>query len=422
MRSFIDLAAGNSDLRVAFTDGRMDVVNKILIADGKAALQDAAGRVYFADGRGAQIHSATGFADMKAFLELAKTNVEMRNALADGRMDIVNKILVADGKTNLVDAANRIYLSLGRNREVNFVALADMRSFVEYADGKTDLQAALADGRMDVVNKILVADGKVALHDAAGRVFLTANRAAVDGRTFAVADMRVFLDLARTNVEMRQALTDGRMDIVNKVLIADGKTYLTDAANRVYLGLGRNPELNAAALEDMRTFIDAVGANADLKAALADGRLDIANKVLMTDGKAELQDAAGRVFLAVAINSPVARDYTLTSLRTVSSFAAENGEFRQALQDGRIEMAARVARAAGRSDISLRGLQISSFVVGDSRSFAADLGRLVAVADTPTFKQAAENPGWGRMLATTDAATWKQTVEAAGEGKFNIQN
>ncbi len=422
MRSFVDLAAGNSDLRTAFAEGRIEMVNKILVSDGRTALTDAAGRVFMADGRGAQANSPVSLGDMKAFLDLSRTNVELKAAMAEGRMDIVHKMLIADGKTNLTDSANRIFLSLGRSPELNAVALEDMRSFVDLAAGNGDLKVALADGRMDMVNKVLVADGKMALNDAAGRVFLAANRTAIDGRSLNLADMRVFLDLARTNVELRTALADGRMDIVNKVLVAEGRTYVADAANRVYLGLGRNPQLNTVAIDDMRAYIDAVGASADLKAAMADGRLDLAQRVLATEGKTALSDAAGRVFMASNASGLVARDYAMGDLRAVAAFAGENAEFGQAMQDGRIEMAARVAIAAGKTDVSLRSLQTTSFVVGDSRSFLADLGRLVAVADTPSFKQAADNPGWGRMLATTDAATWKQAVEAAGDGRQHARN
>ena len=423
MRSFIDLTAANPNLRNAFADGKMEVVNKVLVTDGKTDLQEAARLVYFADGRGAQIKSAVSFADMKALLEMAKTNVEMRNALADGRMDIVRKILVAENRHDLFNASYRVYTALGRNREVNFIALADMRNVVEFAEGRTDLQAALADGRLDIAQKALVAEGKAELNDAMGRVFLAVAVNSPVSRDYTVRSMRAALDLAKTNVEMRNALAEGRLDIAQKVLATEGKTYLDDAVGRLFIGLGRSPELNAQALEDMRSFLDAAGADANLRAAVTDGRVDIAEKVLVSSGRTELQDAMGRVFLAVPIASPVSRDYTIGSMKAVASFAAESGEFRQAVQEGRIEMAARVARAAGRMDISLRNLQVTSFVVGDSRVFINDLDRLVAIADTPAFRQAAESPGWGRMLATTDGGTWKMTVEAVSEGKFNnIQN
>ena len=46
------------------------------------------------------------------------------------------------------------------------------------------------------------------------------------------------------------------MDRVQRVRTAENRTELTDAANRVYLSLGRGPDLNAAAIDDMRSFLD----------------------------------------------------------------------------------------------------------------------------------------------------------------------
>lgn len=421
MRAFTDLAAGNADLKAAIADGRLEMVNRILVAENKTALSDAAGRVFAADGR-VQISSPTGFEDMKSFLELSRTNVEMRTALASGRLDIVNKVLVAEGRTNLADAANRVYLSLGRNPELNAVAIEDMRAFIDLAAGNVDLKAAIADGRLDMVNKVLVAEGKVALADAASRVYLAANRHSIEGRTFNTADMRVFLELAKVNLDLRTALAEGRMDMVQRVLTAENRTELADAANRVYLSLGRGPDLNAAAIDDMRSFLDAAAGSADLKAALADGRVDMVNRILIADGKVGLADAAGRVFLAADPSGRIGRDSAVGDLRAVAGFAAENAEFRQLLQDGRMDAAARVAMAAGRTEISLRAVQSARFVVGNSRTFVADLGRLVAVADSPNFKQVAASDAWGRVLATTDAASWKVTMDSVSEGRTFNQN
>ncbi len=421
MRSFLDLAAGNGELKAAMADGRLEIVNRILAADGKTQLSEAAGRVFAAEGRAAQPASPTGLADLKTVLDLSKTNMELRVALAEGRLDIVQRALMADGRANLLDAAHRVFLALGRSPERNAAALDAMRTFMEYAVGRAELKTALADGRLDVVNRTLAADGKVALADAAARMLLAANRVAIEGRAFQTADMRVVLELAKVNVELRTALAEGRLDIVQRVLAAEGRTNLADAANRVYLSLGRSPELNAAALEDMRTFLDAAGGNAELRSALADGRLDMVNRILVAEGRTDLAAAAGRVWLAADASGRVAAASAAGDLRAVAGYAAENADFRQALQDGRLDAAAKVALAAGRVDVSLRSLMAARFVVGDSRSFVTDLNRLVAVADSPNFKQVADVPAWGRLLATTDAASWKSTVAAAGEGRVFAQ-
>lgn len=421
MKAFLDQVMGNGELRTALADGRVDMVNRILAADGKTQLSEAAGRVFAAEGRAAQPASPTGLADLKTVLDLSKTNMELRVALAEGRLDIVQRALMADGRANLLDAAHRVFLALGRSPERNAAALDAMRTFMEYAVGRAELKTALADGRLDVVNRTLAADGKVALADAAARMLLAANRVAIEGRAFQTADMRVVLELAKVNVELRTALAEGRLDIVQRVLAAEGRTNLADAANRVYLSLGRSPELNAAALEDMRTFLDAAGGNAELRSALADGRLDMVNRILVAEGRTDLAAAAGRVWLAADASGRVAAASAAGDLRAVAGYAAENADFRQALQDGRLDAAAKVALAAGRVDVSLRSLMAARFVVGDSRSFVTDLNRLVAVADSPNFKQVADVPAWGRLLATTDAASWKSTVAAAGEGRVFAQ-
>jgi hypothetical protein len=239
----------------------------------------------------------------------------------------------------------------------------------------------------------------------------------MDGRAFTTADMRVFLELAKVNIDLRTALAEGRMDMVHRVLTAENRTELADAANRVYLSLGRGPDLNAAALEDMRTFLDAAAGSPDLKVALAEGRMEVCNRILIAEGRTAMAEAAGRVFVAADPSGRIARDSSVGDLRAVVGFATENAEFRQVLQDGRLDMAARIALASGRTDISLRSLQTASYVAGNSRNFVADLGRLVTVADTPSFKQAAASNGWGRMLAVTDAASWKVTMDSVSEGR-----
>ena len=85
-----------------------------------------------------------------------------------------------------------------------------------------------------------------------------------------------------------------------------------------------------------------------------------------------------------------------------------------------MDLAARMALAAGKYDISLRSLQMTNYVVGDRRNFVPDLNRIVAVADSPSFKLAVENQGWGRLVASADAASWKQTVDAVKDGKMAV--
>ena len=420
MKMFLDNAMGNAQLRMALADGRMNIVNDIL-ADGKQAeLFAAAQKVFIAESRRPQLGNAA-LADMKVFLDFAMTNADLKAALADGKMNIVNAILLESNRTELVAVANRIYLTQGRSPQLNAAALEDMKMFMDVAVGNRDLKLALVDGRMELVNAILVADGRAALNDAAGKVYL-ADRRQPQFAAASLGDLKVFLDFALTNADLKAALADGKMNIVNAVLLENGKVEMIDVANRIYLTQGRSPQLNAAALGDMKMFLDLAFGSQDLKLALADGRIADVDAALVKDGRMEMCAAANRVYLAENRRPQLGNYANLASMRTIANFASENAEFRQALQDGRMDMAARMALAAGKYDISLRSLQMTNYVVGDHRNFVPDLNRLVTVADSPSFKLAAENQGWGRLVASADAASWKQTVDAVKDGKMAVHH
>ena len=185
----------------------------------------------------------------------------------------------------------------------------------------------------------------------------------------------------------------------------------------IYLIQGSNAQLNAVALEDMKQFLDYVQQNENLKIALVEGRVANVEEMLIKDGKVEMCVAANRVYLAENRREQIASDAGLANARSIASFASDNGEFRQALQDGRLDVAARIALAAGKYDISLRSVYMADFVVGERRNFVTDLNRLVAVAESRSYKLAAANAGWGRLVTSVNETSWKQTVDAVSDGR-----
>ena len=151
---------------------------------------------------------------------------------------------------------------------------------------------------------------------------------------------------------------------------------------------------------------------------MVEGRIAKVDQRLVKDGKGEMCVAANRVYLAQNRREQIAADASLANARSIASFADANGEFRQALQNGRMDVAARIALAAGKYDISLRSVYMADFVVGERRSFVTDLNRLVAVAGSSSYKLAAANAGWGRLVTAADATSWKQTVDAVRDGRM----
>jgi hypothetical protein len=215
-------------------------------------------------------------------------------------------------------------------------------------------------------------------------------------------------------------MAEGKMHLVNEALLANNRADLVSVANRVYLGQGRSPQLNAAALQDMKLFLDLALSRADLKQAMVEGRIARAEETLIADGKLDMCAAANRVYLTENRRAQLSRDVELASMRAIADFADQSPEFRQALAEGRMDMAARVALAAGHEDISLRHIQLANYVVGEHRNFVPELHRLVAVADSPSFRQAVDQPGWGRLVATANAESWRMTVDAVRDGKMQM--
>jgi hypothetical protein len=416
MKSFLSYALDNAELKMALAEGRMDVVSDILASGKRPDLNLAAQKVFIAESRRAQLDAA-GLASMKVFLDFAVTNAELKTALAEGRMDVVNEILASNNRPELLDAANRIYLTQGRNAQLNAAAFGNMKSFLDFAMANRDLKVALADGRVERVDEILVKDGRSELSVAAHKVFLADSRQAQfveDG----LKDLKVFLNLAVSNADLKAALAEGKMNVVNQILASNKQPELIYAANRICLTQGRNAQLNAAALGDMKSFLDFATENQNLKTALAEGRVARVDEMLVSDGKVEMCLAANRVYLTENRQEQLTSDAGLANARSIASFANENGQFRQALQDGRLDVAARIALAAGKYDISLRSVYMADFVVGERRSFVTDLNRILTVAESPSYKLSAANAGWGRLVTSVDATSWKQTVNAVSEGKM----
>jgi hypothetical protein len=418
MKLFLDQALGNAQLRMALADGRMTAVDQALQDSKHPHLLSAAQKVFLAENRGPHLDCA-GLADMKVFLDFAAGNADLRAALAEGRLERVDEILDASNRTELANAAHRIHLTNARHPQLGSVSLSDMKLFLDSVVENRDLKAALMDGRLERVDAILVKDGKAALNDAAGKVHLTDRRQPHLAEA-SLQNLKLFLDFSASNADLKAALAEGKMNLVQETLLQNGKAEFIDAANRIY-GMHGQIQINEPMLGDMKLFLDHAAGDQNLKAALIEGRAAQVDEALVKDGKMSLCLAANRVCL-VENRRPQLASYTeLGSMRAITDFAAENAEFRQALQNGRLDAAARVALASGRHDISLRNLQAASFVVGENRNFVPELNRLVNLADTPSFKMAVQDPGWGRLVATADAGSWKQTVEAVHDGKMFVQ-
>lgn len=419
MRMFLDMALGNADLRQALAAGKMDLVQSILASNRQADLALAAQKVFVAESRQPQLHLSC-LADMKVFLDLALGNADLKAALISGRMDRINEVLDRENRLELIDVANRIHLLQGRHAQIDAASLADMRMFLDQALSNQDLKQALAAGRMDMVNEILVKDGRADLQEAAQKVFLSDRRQAHLAEA-GLSDLRMFLDLATSHADLKAAMAEGRMNIVREILDGSNRLDLLDVANRLYLAQGRHPQINLAAYADMRMFLDLALSNQDLKMALAEGRMDRVDAALIQDGKMEMCLAANRVYLTQNRHQQLDSVANLGNMRAIVDFAGENAEFRQAIQDNQLDAAARIALHADKPDIALRHLQMASYVLGDHRHFVPDLHRVVVIADSPAYKLAVADPGWGRLVASADAAVWKQTVDSVKDGRMTAQ-
>jgi hypothetical protein len=479
MKVFLDLVTSNHELRMALAEGRMNVVNDVLAAENRLELLDVANRIYLTqsrhpqlnlatyedmkvliyqwwrdslprqaiiDGRLDQIHAhlasnkqehlftaaqkifiaesrrpqlnLTSIAEMKVMLHLALGNAELRTALASGRQDAVREVLQRENRLELLDVAFRLQQIEGRT-QFDLPALTDMKLVLDLAIADRDLRMALADGRIERVNDILTKDGKVALHDAAQRIY-QADRKHPQIANLSLSNMKAFLDLTATSADLRNALASGRMNLVNDVLVASNRMDLLDVANRVYLTQGRHPQLNLSAYQDMKLFLEHALGNTDLRMALAAGRIDQIDAALIRDGRVDLSLAANRVYLAENRRPQMMMDLGIGNMRAILNLAQENNDFRVAIQENRLDAAARIALTADKHDISLRHLQMASYVLGDQRNFVAELGRMIAIVDSPAFRMAVDSPGWGRMVANADAVAWKQTVDAVKDGKMTI--
>jgi len=415
MKMVLDNALGNAQMRAALAEGRLSMVNEILVAGNKAQLADAAQKVFIVESRRPQLDCA-GLADMKVFLDLAVGNADLKQALAEGRMERVREILDASNRLELLDAANRVYLGAARGAQLDATTLGDMKMFLDRALSDHQLKVALLEGRLEMVNEVLVRDGKTQLSDAAQRVF-QADRRQQQFADAGLADMRTLFQYAAINGEKSGPLAEGRLDVVREVLAGDNKIALLDVANRVWMNLGRSPQLNATTIADMKLFLDLAEKSPNLDLALREGRMADVEATLITDGKAEMCLAANRAYICENRRPHLANDIGLANQRAIASFAAENPEFRSAMQDGRIDAAAQIALAAGKQDISLRHLQMTSFVLGDHRNFEPDLNRMLTLADSPSFRAAADSPGWGRLVTTADATSWRQTIDAVRDSR-----
>ncbi len=339
MKLFLDQVVADKDLRMALSSGRLEMVDEILVKDGKADLADAAGRVYLAEARNAMAAGRINLADMRVFLDSVVADPDLKMALAEGRMDMVSAALLAEGRSNLMDIANRIFVTLGRNPELNATALEDMRSFLALAADDPDLRAAMASGRLDMVDAALQAEGRAATYEnVAHMIYQVAGRNFQIQNAPSLGNMKQFLDLARTDVQLNEALASGKMNIVHDILLTSGKADLADAANRIYLTLGRRPQLNMTAIGNMRAFVDLAQNDPDLRMALISGRMDMVNEALTTDGKLNLQDAAGRVLVAVNQDVLDSRAFQMADMRAFLDLARTNVQLNEALAAGRMDL------------------------------------------------------------------------------------
>ena len=219
---------------------------------------------------------------------------------------------------------------------------------------------------------------------------------------------------------MKQALADGNMDVVNKILVKDGKKDLTSTAKIIYFTQGSDAKVNFESLTSMKVFLDYTANNREMKQALADGKLDVANKVLIKDGKGHLNDVAQKVFVAEGRHAQV-NVINHADMKVIASFASENGDFARAMRDGKLDRAAKIALTAGKNDISLYNLKSATYILGNNKNFASDLNRVAAVVAMPTYRVAVDHPGWSRLISISNEASWKQTVNAVKDGKVQLQ-
>ena len=419
MKSFLDQALVNADLRQALVQGRMNLVQQILADRRQPGLTVAAQKVLIAESRQSQFQLAS-LADKKVFLDFAMTNADLRAALTAGRMDRIGEILISENRRELLAVANQIHHVLGRSTQLDAATLEDMRMFLDLAVVNRDLKLALAENRLEQINEILVKDGRANLLDAAHKVFL-ADRRQIQFVEAGLADLKLVLDLAANNADLKLALAEGRMNQVGEILARDNRLALLDAANRVYLTQGRHHQLNAATLADMKGFLDIALANPGMRQALTEGRIARIEESLINDGRTALILAANRVHLAEHRRPMIFSEAALGDMRSILSFAHDNADFRSALHENRLDMAAEMALRAGRYEISLRNLKMASFVLGDHRSFIAELNRVLTLVESPAYRLAVANPGWGRLVMSADPALWKHTIEAVMDGKLVMQ-
>jgi hypothetical protein len=258
-----------------------------------------------------------------------------------------------------------------------------------------------------------------------------------------LTNLRHFLDLTASNSKLGQALAEGKMNVVNAELLKDGKQNLASTANWIHFAQGSDVGANLVNLGNMKILLDVVSNNPELKTACAEGkatRAQVEEGVLSAKGRAENMDYAVDMFLNLTgIDGKVAElpgfaDQKVlmegkefkwdipgnVELKTIAAFAGENDKFARAIREGKLNVAADIAIAAGKKNISLFGLKTSTYLVGNSKNFASDLKRIAAVSALPSYKSSARHPGWGKLVAMSTESSWKQTVEAVKDGRFNV--
>ena len=367
-------------------------------------------------GRVAKDGPPVNFSDMKTFLNYTAANKDLKQALAEGKMVKVKEIMVADGKEEFTAIAQRIALNQGPDAKVNMANLANMAQFLDYTADNRMVKQALSDGRLADVEMALIKDGKKDLAAVARQVAYVQPDARVSAQS--LADTRNFLTFAMNNPDMKQALAEGRVSKVNEYLIRDGKEEFTATAQRIALNQGPDAKVNMANLANMAMFMDYTADNRMVKQALSDGRLADVEMALIKDGKKDLTAVARQV--AYAQPDAKVNVVSLPDMKAIAQYASQNGDFAKALHDGKLDVAAKIAHAANKNDISMRNLQSVAFIVGNNKNFLTDLKAITAVAAMPSYRQAAENPAWSRLLSMSTEDTWQKTIMAVKDGKLAV--
>jgi len=387
----------------------------------------------------------------RAFFDYTALNPELQRALAEGQMDVVHKVLLKDDRLDLAGIAKRIYFTQGSDVEVNIANLRDMKAFFDLLPMNPEVQKAFVAGDLEVVEQVLMKDGRKEMAAIARKIPLFESKEFkwdIPGNV----EMRNFLDFMELKPDMKRAFFNGKMDAVQKILVQNDMPDLTQAAKWIYFTMSVNAKVSVQDLSVTKTYLDAMATNPQLRKAVAEGRTAVAKETAqevylakgidavemdyavdmflkLTGIDSKYVDSASHALLAkdrsdiAPIMDSKEFDYAFTPqcMKAIASLATENGEFARAIRDRELHMATKIAHDAGMGDISVFSLRLATYVVGDNKQFVPSLTPIIDVIALPTYKVTADHPGWSRLVAISNEASWKQTLAAVKENRIQVQ-